>query len=139
MIESIAALHLALPPDALAAVPAAAPAPPPAAMVTQADQVRFQVAMQGVAASPATAAGALPLPSEAVTPGDRILGGMERLRGHYRGLGAELDTLATRSDLTAMDLIGIQMQVAQVTLGAQLIGQVASKLEQNLNTLLKAQ
>jgi type III secretion system YscI/HrpB-like protein len=72
-------------------------------------------------------------------PGDLILRGLERLRGEYRAVGVELDTLSNRAEINPMDLLNLQMQVAQVTLGSQLIGQVASKLEQNLNTLLKSQ
>lgn len=136
MIEAIT-LHVALPPTALAAVPALPIAPPPPA-VGAAEQARFQAAMQ-VRPEPAAPA-ATALASERIaTPGDRILQGMEHLRGRYRAMGAALDTLTQRSDLTAMDLIAMQMQVAQVTLGVQLIGQVASKLEQNFNSLLKAQ
>ena len=109
--------------------------------VNAVDQARFQVALQGV---PEPSVIVLPIvaapASERISaPGDLILRGLEHLRGQYRAVGVELDTLANRADLTPMDLLGLQMQVAQVTLGAQLIGQVASKLEQNINTLLKSQ
>jgi type III secretion system YscI/HrpB-like protein len=137
MIEPIA-FHANVPVTALASVQAPlAPANMPA--VNAVDQARFQAALQGVPTPSAIALPAAALASERVSaPGDLILRGLERLRGQYRAVGVELDTLANRADLTPMDLIGLQMQVAQVTLGTQLIGQVASKLEQNINTLLKS-
>jgi type III secretion system YscI/HrpB-like protein len=112
--------------------------------VSGSDQARFQTALHSVAepatiAPPMAAAIAVAHERGAAAPGDLILHGLERLRGEYRAVGGELDALSKRTDLNPMDLLGIQMQVAQVTLGTQLIGQVASKLEQNLNTLLKSQ
>jgi type III secretion system YscI/HrpB-like protein len=117
--------------------------PPALPAVNGPDRARFQAALHGIAEPQSSA----PVPSqvagiagERVTaPGDLILRGLERLRGEYRALGTELDTLSNRADLNPMELLSLQMQVAQVTLGSQLIGQVASKLEQNLNTLLKSQ
>lgn len=138
MIESIA-FHVSVPvaaPEALPAPSAATNLPP----VGMADQARFQTALQTVPETTTVALSAAALASERVTaPGDLILGGLERLRGRYRAVSVELDVMARRAELTPMDLLGMQMQVAQVTLGTQLIAQVASKLEQNVNSLLKSQ
>lgn len=137
MIEPIA-LHISVPVAPLESLP-----PPSAAVnmpaVGVADQLRFQAALQAAPEPTTIALSAAAPASERVTaPGDLILRGLERLRGQYRTVGVELDALATRAELTPMDLLGLQMQVAQVTLGTQLIGQVAGKLEQNINSLLKS-
>lgn len=105
-----------------------------------ADQARFQASLRAVQessnAAPATTMAA-PL-EHPKAPGDVILHGLERLRERYQAVGAEMDAVANQpSIISPQELIALQMQVAQVTLGTQLVGQVASKLEQNLNTLLK--
>ncbi|EXJ15666.1 type III secretion system inner rod subunit SctI [Imhoffiella purpurea] len=116
------------------------PLPMPA--VGAADQARFQAALHPVRDTPpgtgvdaAWSGQSLETP---VSPGDRILQGMERLRTRYREVGAALESSVHETQMNPQELLGLQMQMAQVTLGTQLIGQVASKLEQNLNTLLKA-
>lgn len=136
MIEPIA-LQMSVSSVALSTMPAPATMP----VVSSVDQARFQAALHGVVEpTPFAVTHPAVVASERITaPGDRILRSLERLRGEYRAVGTELDTLSHRADLTAADLLNIQMHVAQVTLGTQLIGQVASKLEQNLNTLLKSQ
>ena len=111
--------------------------------VSGSEQARFQAALHRATASATIAppvTSNIAFTNERIeAPGDLILRGLERLRGEYRAVGGELDALSKRTDLNPMDLLGIQLQVAQVTLGSQLIGQVAGKLEQNLNTLLKSQ
>lgn len=110
--------------------------------VSAADQSQFQAALHAppealVLTTPAVAIATVPL-ERLAAPGDLILRGLERLRGHYREVSAKADAVALESAVSPQELIGLQMQVAQVTLGTQLIGQVASKLEQNMNTLLKS-
>lgn len=106
-----------------------------------ADQVRFEAALRPVQEPPVIAPSAppiaAPLSESPPTPGELILRGLEHLRAHYRTVFDRIEGAATSSLLSPMELLSLQMQVAQVTLGAQLVGQVASKLEQNLNMLLK--
>jgi type III secretion system YscI/HrpB-like protein len=124
-----------LEPVPLMMVPAALPA------VGAADQGRFQSALQPIEApnNPPFVPSPLSVPTDLpASPGDVILQGLERLRGNYREVSAEMTAVANQhTSVSPQELIGLQMQMAQVTLGTQLIGQVASKLEQNLNTLLK--
>ncbi|MTW22496.1 hypothetical protein GJ668_15590 [Allochromatium palmeri] len=109
--------------------------------VGAADQVRFETALQRVEEprSPAFAPVPISVPTDPpASPGDVILHGLERLRARYREVTAEMTAVSDRqTSVSPQELIGLQMQMTQVTLGTQLIGQVASKLEQNLNTLLK--
>lgn len=110
------------------------------ATVGIADQARFQAALRAVQEPSNTAPATMtsPLEQHPRAPGDVILHGLERLRERYQAVGAEMDAVANQPSLISpQELIALQMQVVQVTLGAQLVGQVASKLEQNLNTLLK--
>lgn len=138
MIEPVV-FHAGLPAITLSAVPAlSASLPMPAVAAT--DQLRFQAALHRVSEPAPSAMAPIAVASERVAaPGDLILRGLERLRGEHRALSVELDTLSGRAEMNPMELLNLQMQVTQVTLGTQLIGQIASKLEQNLNTLLKSQ
>ncbi len=133
----------------------------PLSMVSVVDQSRFDVALRpGVEVPPvATGAHLLALDPAALdpaaldsvklppasksgfapirTPGDRILAGIEGLRANYEQVSSQTMAVARQGDLAPQALLALQMEVAQMTLGTQLVTQVASKLEQNLNTLLK--
>lgn len=121
----------------------------PVAMVSAVDQARFDAALKPAAdaSAPATnvdvpaIAAINPEPAPAFapvrTPGDMILAGIDRLRGNYELVSNEATALAQLGEVAPQALLAVQMEVAQMTLGTQLVTQVASKLEQNLNTLLK--
>lgn len=110
--------------------------------VSAADQARFQAALRPLPESPTVAQSALPpvvvAESSPLTPGDAILQNLDRLRTGYRDLTLQMETLAGQSQISPQQLLSLQMQVSQVTLNTQLVSQVASKIEQDINTLLKS-
>lgn len=78
----------------------------------------------------------------AVTPspmiGDAILQGLDRLRASAQDSGARLQSVTSQQDLSPQELIKLQMQVSQTTFNQQMIGQVAGKLEQDIDVLMKS-
>lgn len=106
-----------------------------------ADQARFQEALrlptETTAAPPATVVTELHV-ERPLAPGDAILQSLDKMRAGFRDLNGQIAGIAERPELSPLDLLKLQMQVSQVTLNAQLVNQVASKIEQDMNTLLKS-
>lgn len=117
----------------------AAPVQPLA--VNPADQARFQEALrppvETTLPSPVTVV-TEPRVERPLTPGDAVLQSLDKMRAGFRDLNGQIATIARQPELSPLDLLKLQMQVSQVTLNAQLINQVASKIEQDMNTLLKS-
>lgn len=116
-----------------------APAQPLAA--NPADQARFQQILHLPPETPVT----LPVTvvtelrvERPLTPGDAILQSLDKMRAGFQDLNGQIATIAQQPELSPLDLLMLQMQVSQVTLNAQLVNQVASKIEQDMNALLKS-
>lgn len=110
-------------------------------MVNAADQARFQEALRPLpdtllAAAPTRVTPELRVAAP-LTPGDAILHSLDKMRNGYRELGVTIESMGRKADLSPGALLNLQIQVSQVTLNTQLIQQVASKVEQDMNSLLK--
>ena len=114
-----------------------APVTPPS--VSAADQAQFQNALRApLEASVAATLPLLPDPPATLTPGEVILRGLDKLRTGYRDLNGQIEATSQHSDLAPQDLLNLHMQVNQVMLGAQLVTQVAGKIQQELSNLLRS-
>lgn len=134
LAKAAAAVTAAVPPLAPAAAApadvarfAAAIAPPPDAAVHHATP--FSVPPQAEAAAPPASLG------------QAILDGMNGVRRQFddtmTGIRSVLDNAAT--DLSARDMLSIQMQISMLTLQQDLMGKIVGKSTQNVDQLLKAQ
>jgi len=74
----------------------------------------------------------------ALPPGDAILQSLDNMRNGYRNLTIDIEAAIGQIELSPQALINLQMQVSQVTLNTQLVNQVANKIEQDMNSLLKS-
>lgn len=119
-------------------------ATPPLPEVSADDQARFQAALQTPptdSAKGGVVVGALDAADTVARPslGDTILQGVDNLRGETQTLADQTKALGENPDqLSLNEMFSLQMKVTQLTLGTQLISQVASKVQQDLNTLLKS-
>jgi hypothetical protein len=93
-------------------------------------------ATKPVDASPGETADAV---RERPTMGDAILKGMDHMRGEFQTLQNEAASMSKPQDMSPADLLRVQMQTSRVMLQDQLVGQVAGKADQDVETLLKAQ
>ncbi len=75
---------------------------------------------------------------QAASHGDRILAAMEKGRAEYRTTIKGVDQSAEAAQqMSPAELIRMQLQVARVTLNESLAGQVGSKVDSDVQTLLK--
>ncbi|MDQ5910689.1 MAG: hypothetical protein QG599_2786 [Pseudomonadota bacterium] len=110
--------------------------------VSAADQARFQAALRAPLETPPVLPNiviAAQAPVErALSPGDAILQSLDNMRNGYRNLTIDIESAIGQPELSPQALITLQMQVSQVTLNTQLVNQVANKIEQDMNSLLKS-
>ncbi|HAS51186.1 MAG TPA: hypothetical protein DCS21_05385 [Gammaproteobacteria bacterium] len=110
--------------------------------VSAADQARFQEALRPsldtlAAVTPKTPSAEIRV-ERALTPGDAILQSLDNMRNGYRNLTIDIESAIGQIELSPQALISLQMQVSQVTLNTQLVNQIANKIEQDMNSLLKS-
>lgn len=138
MVEPITAYPLI----ASLARPELTPLTPPALpQVSAADQARFQEALrpplETTMAPPKTAGSEIRLPPT-LTPGDAILQNLDKIRRGYQDMKVDIEAAIQQPELSPQALLHLQIQVSQVTLNTQLFHQVANKVEQDMNSLLKS-
>lgn len=137
MIEAISQLStVAIAPQIQLAAVTAPPQP------SSVDIAQFQAALHGTTGTTQIAAATnntAPLPEmRPLTPGDTILRGLDKLRTNHRNIGLQINNISAQPNFSPVDLIHLQMHVNQVMLGTQLVTQVASKIQQDMTSLLKS-
>ena len=119
------------------------PTPAPSA-----DVEKFQSALASGSQPPAGAPAVDPAAQAPDGPpavgggGDAILQGLNRMRNDMGGSIDRINHLVQSLNgqaLPAQDLLKIQLEVQQLTLQQELMGKVAGKATQNLDTLVKVQ
>jgi hypothetical protein len=100
----------------------------------QSQAVPADAATPGDKPAPGAAAGA----EGRTGQGDRILSGLRKGRAEYRSTVDAVDgTHGGAARMSPEDLIRLQLQVTRVTLNESMAGEVGSKVDSDLQTLLK--
>jgi ribonuclease D len=73
------------------------------------------------------------------SPGAKILEHMNGMRTGLQEAVTELQSAVANPNMSAADLLKVQMKLQQVTLQQDLMGKVVAKSEQNVDQLLKGQ
>jgi len=121
-------------------------------LATAADQARFQSAMQttdeegpgvgselAIESLEAVATPAVQNSAGEQSAGDKILQGVDKLRGAVTDLPSDLGALFRQADQSPAELLALKLKADQMSIAAQASAGATGKVHQDLNSLLKGQ
>lgn len=104
---------------------------------------QFAALMQAPAVEPVAAeVAAVNAPAAATgSVGDKILTGMQNMSDEFRASWQQIsNTLRPESPtLSLQEILGLQLKLTQATVGADLLGKIASRSTQNFDQLVRMQ